>query len=57
VMFVVADSLSDELVADMLTLPLLFLVLCCPTGFRRGEMDPDCDPNTPLLLEPRRRKS
>ncbi len=56
-MFVVADSLSDELVADMLTLPLLFLVLCCPTGFRRGEMDPDCDPNTPLLLEPRRRKS
>lgn len=55
-MFVPADTLSDELAAG-LTVPLLFLVLCCLTGCRRGEIDPDCEPRTPLLLEPRRRKS
>ena len=31
-MFVPADTLSDELAA--LTVPLLFLVLCCLIGFR-----------------------
>ena len=53
-MFVDADTLSDELVALW---PKLSLVLCCLTGFLRGDTEPDCDPRTPLLLEPRRRKS
>lgn len=56
-MFVLAETRSDELVADMLMAPLLFRVLCCLTGFLRGDTDPDCDPSTPLLLEPLRRKS
>lgn len=50
-----ADTLSEELAALMV--PLLFRVLCCLVGFRWGEIDPDCELTTPLLLEPRRRKS
>ena len=54
-MLVAADTLSDELAALMV--PLLFRVLCCLTGFRCGDIDPDCEFTTPLRLEPRRRKS
>ena len=54
--FVASETLSVELVA-VLNVPPLCLVLCVRTGFRRGEIEPDWDATTPLLLEPRRKKS
>lgn len=55
-MFVASDTRSVELAA-VLNVPPLCLVLCVLTGFRRGEIEPDCDATTPLRLDPRRRKS
>ena len=55
-MFVASDTRSVELAA-VLSVPPLCLELCVRTGFRRGEMEPDCDGTTPLLRDPRRRKS
>lgn len=55
--FVAASETWSVELAVVLEVPPLFLVLCCRTGFRLGEIEPDCDATTPLLLEPRRRKS
>jgi len=58
VIFVPAETRSVEvLVLALFMVPTLWRVLCCPTGFRRGEMDPDCELRLPLRREPRRRKS
>lgn len=53
----VAEELppSDILVA-VLTVPLLVLVLCCLTGFRRGETDPVFETFLSLITVPRRRR-
>lgn len=55
--FVASETRSVELAAVVLTVPLLVRVLCCLTGLRLGEIEPDWELMTPLLLEPRRRKS
>lgn len=57
VMFVASETRSVELAAVVLIVPSLFLVLCCLTGLRLGETEPDWELTTPLLLEPRRKKS
>jgi len=56
-MFVASETRSVELAAVVLIVPSLFLVLCCLTGLRLGETEPDWELTTPLLLEPRRKKS
>lgn len=49
---VVSDNRSVDAVMFVLVVPLLFRVLCCRMGFRRGDTDTDTDDVFSLITDP-----
>jgi hypothetical protein len=49
---VVSDNRSVDAVMFVLAVPLLFRVLCCRMGFRRGDTDTDTDDAFSLITDP-----
>lgn len=54
--FVPAELPPNDMLVVVLTVPLLVLVLCCLSGFRRGEIDPVFEAFLSLITVPRRRR-